>query len=207
MDIVIDFDGTVVSHEFPEVGKEIGSVPVLREIIKNGHNLILFTMRSNIESPVSDDPNIIPKPGNYLSDAIKWFEYNKIPLYGIQTNPKQHTWTHSPKAYGQIIIDDAALGCPLKTDIKICNRPFVDWNAVREILVENGVIVVDKEKIISAYSTIFKHIYFTQIEKGIDSNGWYSNERNDGWLPLQQHEINQLDFRNNNREFRPKSLA
>lgn len=47
MDIIIDFDGTCVTHEFPEVGKDIGAVSVLKELIKSGHNLILFTMRSD----------------------------------------------------------------------------------------------------------------------------------------------------------------
>ena len=48
MDIVIDFDGTVVTHEFPKIGRDIGAVPVLKELVANGHRLILFTMRSDI---------------------------------------------------------------------------------------------------------------------------------------------------------------
>lgn len=27
MNIVLDFDGTCVSHEFPNIGKDIGSIP------------------------------------------------------------------------------------------------------------------------------------------------------------------------------------
>jgi hypothetical protein len=46
MHIVVDFDGTVVTHDYPRVGKDIGAVPVLKELIKNKHQLILFTMRS-----------------------------------------------------------------------------------------------------------------------------------------------------------------
>ena len=46
LDICIDFDGTCVSHEFPEVGYDIGAAPVLKELVSNGHRLILFTMRS-----------------------------------------------------------------------------------------------------------------------------------------------------------------
>ncbi len=45
--INVDFDGTVVTHEFPKIGKDIGAVPVLRELVEHGHKLILFTMRSN----------------------------------------------------------------------------------------------------------------------------------------------------------------
>lgn len=140
MDIIIDFDGTCVSHEFPRIGKDIGSIPILKELVKNGHNLILFTMRSDIKKPKSDNPLIVSKGGNYLSDAVKWFKKNNIPLYGIQINPSQRSWTTSPKAYGQLIIDDAALGCPLKFNPKISNRPFVDWQEVRKMLVERLII-------------------------------------------------------------------
>lgn len=124
MVLVIDFDGTVVTHTYPFIGRDIGSVPVLKKIVENGHQLILFTMRS----------------GKTLDDAIKWFRINEIPLYGIQKNPTQSEWTDSPKAYGQLIIDDAALGCPLLVDNKISDRPFVDWLVVEDKLKEMGVI-------------------------------------------------------------------
>lgn len=134
--IVVDFDGTCVTHTFPGIGEDIGAVPVLKELVKNGHDLILFTMRSN--KPESDQ--------FYLLDAIEWFKKNDIPLFGIQTNPTQRTWTTSPKAYGQLIIDDAALGCPLlhyNDEGFVKNpdyRPHVDWKRVREELVRIGYI-------------------------------------------------------------------
>lgn len=134
MDIILDFDGTCVTHDFPNIGKDIGAVPVLKKLIKNGHNLILFTMRSNISNPHSDDSNIILKSGDFLTDAVMWFVKNDIPLYGIQKNPTQHTWTTSPKAYGQLIIDDIGLGCPLKFDKNLSLRPFVDWVEVEKML-------------------------------------------------------------------------
>ena len=52
MDIVIDFDGTCVTHEFPLVGKDIGAIPVLKKLVENGHNLILFTTIFLFNSPV-----------------------------------------------------------------------------------------------------------------------------------------------------------
>lgn len=127
MDIIIDFDGTCVTHEFPKIGKEIGAADVLKELVIKGHNLILFTMRSDLQ-------------GKHLSNAVNWFVKNQIPLYGIQTNPTQKSWTSSPKAYGQLIIDDAALGCPLKFDKSFSNRPFVDWKLVRDLLVCHGLL-------------------------------------------------------------------
>ena len=44
--INVDFDGTCVTHDFPQIGKEIGAAEVLKKLTYNGHNLILFTMRS-----------------------------------------------------------------------------------------------------------------------------------------------------------------
>lgn len=128
MIIGIDFDGTCVSHEFPYVGKDIGSVPVLKKLVGNGHQLILWTMRSDSSK------------GLFLASAVKWFAENEIPLYGIQTNPNQSSWTSSPKAYCEMYIDDAALGCPLKKDSQISSRDFVDWEKVEEILISKNII-------------------------------------------------------------------
>jgi len=141
--IILDFDGTCVTHEFPKVGKDIGAVPVLKKLIANGHRLILFTMRSDVVNPKSESHEIHLESGNYLTDAVNWFKKNNIPLYGIQTNPTQHTWTTSPKAYGQLIIDDAGLGIPLivcNTFVPYSERPFVNWKKVEEMLIGMGLI-------------------------------------------------------------------
>ena len=140
MEICIDFDGTCVSHEFPKIGKDIGAIPVLNKIVEAGHNIILFTMRSDIEEVSSDDYDIHKQGGEYLTDAVNWFMDNNIPLYGVNVNPKQGTWTKSPKAYGQLYIDDAALGCPLVINKEISERPFVDWNMVEQWLKLSGII-------------------------------------------------------------------
>jgi hypothetical protein len=134
MIIAIDFDGTCVTHEFPKVGKDIGAVPYLKQLVKNGHSLILWTMRSNKEKVESEDYNIHSVAGEYLNEAVNWFIDNDIELWGIQSNPNQASWTESPKAYAQIYIDDAALGCPLKYDATISERPFVNWDEVGKIL-------------------------------------------------------------------------
>lgn len=145
MIIAIDFDGTCVTHEFPKVGREIGAAPVLRELVKNGHQLVLFTMRSNVENPQvfgKDKDHLLDNvpSGNYLDDAVNWFKENGIELYGIQSNPTQHTWTTSPKAYAQLYIDDAALGCPLRHSVTVSNRPFVDWVEVTKMLKLYGIL-------------------------------------------------------------------
>jgi len=135
MIIGVDFDGTCVTHEFPKIGKDIGAVPVLKKLVKFGHKLVLFTMRSDIEDPYSND-NLISNLGdNYLSKAVEWFKENDIPLFGINTNPEQKTWTTSPKAYCNIYIDDAALGAPLKLDEALSNGAFIDWEKVEEYFI------------------------------------------------------------------------
>jgi hypothetical protein len=131
--IVVDFDGTVVTHEYPMMGKDIGSVPVLKELVANGHQLILFTMRSDMGVNSG-------KFKSGLTDAVNWYKENDIPLFGIQTNPTQHEWTDSPKAYGQLIIDDAAAFAPLKLDLTHSNRPFIDWVIMRDELIRTGWI-------------------------------------------------------------------
>ena len=123
MIIALDFDGTVVTHEYPYIGEDIGAVPVLKELTAAGHKLILFTMRS----------------GKLLDEAVAWFERNGVELYAVNENPEQKSWTSSVKVYANIYIDDCALGCPIRFEDGI-RRPFVDWQKVREILSYNRVI-------------------------------------------------------------------
>lgn len=140
MDICIDFDGTCVAHEYPSIGKDIGAVPVLKELVEKGHRLILFTMRSDRKKKKKVDGQEVIIEENVLTEAVKWFEENGITLYGVQKNPTQRFWTSSPKAYGQLYIDDANLGCPLTEDDSTTDRPYVDWIRVREILLEKGIL-------------------------------------------------------------------
>lgn len=121
--IAVDFDGTCVTHDYPYIGSDIGAVPVLRELVDAGYNLVLNTMRS----------------GRLEKDAVRWFKENDIPLYGVNCNPDQKSWTSSPKVFADLYIDDAALGIPLKTS-PTSTRPFVDWVKVRELLVSLGYL-------------------------------------------------------------------
>ena len=137
--ICVDFDGTCVTHEFPKVGKDIGAVPVLKCLVAAGHRLILWTMRSDSEIVESDSEEIHAVAGNYLTDAVNWFKENEIPLFGVNENPEQKSWTSSPKAYGHFYIDDAAIGCPLITEDK-GSRPYVDWIMMEAHLIYKGII-------------------------------------------------------------------
>lgn len=114
--IAVDFDGTCVTHEYPAMGKAIGAAPVLRKLVAEGAKIILWTMRS----------------GNELREAKEWFGRNSIPLFGVNENPQQKSWTTSPKAYANKYIDDNAVGVPLITPKE--GRPYVDWVAIEKIM-------------------------------------------------------------------------
>lgn len=139
MIIAIDFDGTCVTHSFPNLGKDIGAVKVLKQLVDKGHKLILWTMRCDgqVEQQFGNHKMY---GGDFLSQAVKWFEDNDIELHGIQRNPNQDTWTTSPKCYAQLYIDDAALGCPLKFVPDFDPRPFVDWAEVEKLLIQQGIL-------------------------------------------------------------------
>ena len=128
MYIAVDFDGTCVTHDYPNVGKDIGAVPVLQALDRNGHQIILNTMRS----------------GKELEDAKDWFAFNSIWLYGANENPSQKSWTDSPKVYAHLYIDDAALGCPLKYDPNFHSRAYVDWNKTAGYLHAKGLITYEQ---------------------------------------------------------------
>jgi hypothetical protein len=119
----VDFDGTCVTHEYPNIGREIGAPEVLREFIAHGARLILWTMRSGVE----------------LEEAVEWFKSNSLPLFGINENPEQKKWTTSQKAYAHFYIDDAAVGAPLVRQASVYKqddspRFHMDWKKVKQIL-------------------------------------------------------------------------
>ena len=125
MFICVDFDGTIVDHCFPEIGAEVpGAIHWLTRLQDQGAKLILFTMRSDTSFG-----------GPMLSDAVDFLERRGIKLFGINTNPNQRSWTESPKAYGDIYVDDAAFGCPLIRPEGF-RRPCVDWETVGPALLE-----------------------------------------------------------------------
>jgi len=117
MIIAIDFDGTCVRNEYPDIGESIGAEPVLKDLVAAGHKLILWTVRSGVS----------------LAEAVRWFRIAGIPLWGINENPNQKNWSHSPKAHADIFIDDRALGCPLL-------QGYADWREIRLMFQRLGAL-------------------------------------------------------------------
>jgi len=116
--IAVDFDGTIVTHAYPLIGKDIGAFDVLNRLQDMGALIILNTIRS----------------GSELTAAIDFCKSMGLIFYGINSNPEQKAWSDSPKVYANIYIDDAALGCPLKFDAGLSYKPFADWEKISRLL-------------------------------------------------------------------------
>lgn len=121
MTIAIDFDGTIVSNAYPDIGQDLGAIPVIKELMAQGHKLILWTMRT----------------GKDLENAVGYLVDKEIKLWGVNKNPGQFAWSNSPKVYAHLYIDDGSAGIPMVT---VNNKRAVDWVKLREWLVTNGYI-------------------------------------------------------------------
>lgn len=110
----IDFDGTLVEHEYPMVGAEVeDAFRWLHYLHRQGVKLMLWTMRS----------------GQTLEDAVRYCRDRGVTFWGLNENPEQTAtgWSLSAKQYAHVYVDDAALGAPL-TIRPGSRRPTVDWS-------------------------------------------------------------------------------
>lgn len=102
--IAIDFDGTIVDHRFPEIGK---LKPHARRVINkwydNGTEIIIWTCRNN------SDPECGP-----LSDTLavrKFLEENGVKYTTINEQaPAIPFRLHAPKVFADLYIDDRNVG-------------------------------------------------------------------------------------------------
>ena len=116
--IAVDFDGTIVKHEYPKIGELVPeAIESLKMFQTMGLGIVLNTMRG----------------GKELDEAVAFLKDNGIELDGVNRAPNQD-WTTSPKVYGQFYIDDAAIGVPLVYGKH--SRVYVDWVITKEILLD-----------------------------------------------------------------------
>ncbi len=123
--IAVDFDGTVVTHEYPDVGSPIpGALIVLRDLVTAGHEIVLWTCRANWE----------------LKDAMKYMADAGVEVVFANKDPDPSTG--SPKIVFDLCIDDRNLGCPtMASPVQPeRQRQVVDWAGVRRLLTERGVL-------------------------------------------------------------------
>ena len=95
--IAIDFDGTIVEHAYPGIGKEmIFAFDTLKALQKKGHKLILWTFRSGVE----------------LEEAVNYCRKRGIGFYAVNRNyPEEEINLQvSRKIQADVFIDDRNLG-------------------------------------------------------------------------------------------------
>jgi hypothetical protein len=109
MRIAIDFDGTIVEHMYPGIGKEkLFAFDTMKELQKQKHQLILWTYRS----------------GKELEEAVEFCRENGVEFYAVNRNYPEEQWdgSDSRKIQADIYIDDLNLG------------GFPGWSAVWQML-------------------------------------------------------------------------
>lgn len=121
--LATDFDGTLVTHEYPKIGKPLPmAFATLRALKANGVRLMLWTMRGHPD--LSKFPHLDLHTGNYipqdtLQEAVNFCLEQGVEFDGVNLSPEQ--FSTSNKQYAHLYIDDAALGCPLT------EQGYVDW--------------------------------------------------------------------------------
>ena len=111
--IAVDFDGTIVEHAYPKIGKEmLFAFATLKELQKRGHKLILWTFRH----------------GEYLYDAVEYCKKNGIEFYAVNKNFPEESFDQdvSRKINADIFVDDRNVG------------GFLGWSDVWQTLHPEG---------------------------------------------------------------------
>jgi hypothetical protein len=133
--IAVDFDGTIVDHEYPAIGKEkLFAFRTLKELEKMGARLILWTFRT----------------GKELDEAVEYCRKNGIEFYAVNKNYPEEIFdeTVSRKIDADIFIDDRNVG------------GFPGWSEIWQILNPFELQQLEAEKrIASARKNIFKRLF------------------------------------------------
>jgi len=95
--IAVDFDGTIVDHEYPAIGKEkLFAFITLKELQKRGALLILWTFREGAE----------------LQEAVDFCRQSGIEFYAVNRNYPEEQWSdNTPRKINvDIFVDDKNVG-------------------------------------------------------------------------------------------------
>ena len=66
--IAVDFDGTIVTHEYPKIGTELPfATETLKMLIKDHHRLILWSVRE----------------GKLLDEAVEWCRERGVEFWAV----------------------------------------------------------------------------------------------------------------------------
>lgn len=111
MVIAVDFDGTIVEHRYPSIGKELPfAIETLRKLAAEGHRLILWTVRE----------------GQCLDEAVEFCRNRGLEFYAVNRDyPEEDKETNSSftrKIKADLWIDDRNLG------------GLPDWGTIYEMI-------------------------------------------------------------------------
>ena len=98
MTIAVDFDGTIVEHRYPEIGREVPfAIDTLKMLAREGHRLILWSVRE----------------GALLDEAVAWCRERGLEFYAVNKDFPEETRQHdnfSRKLKADLFIDDRNVG-------------------------------------------------------------------------------------------------
>lgn len=96
MIIAVDFDGTIVEHKYPKIGKPIPfAIETLLQLQKDGHVLLMWTVRT----------------GSLLQEAVDYCKSKGLKFYAANKNyPEEDVTTASRKLNADLFIDDRNIG-------------------------------------------------------------------------------------------------
>jgi hypothetical protein len=98
MKLAIDFDGTIVEHRYPQIGKEnLFAFITLKALQKQGHLLILWTYRA----------------GKELEEAVEYCRQNGLEFYAVNRSYPEEVFDEreqSRKIMADVFVDDKNLG-------------------------------------------------------------------------------------------------
>lgn len=109
MIIAVDFDGTIVEHKYPKIGKEVPfAIATLKKLQAERHLLILWSVRE----------------GKLLEEAVEFCRQRGLEFYAVNANHPDETNDafSSRKVHADLYIDDR----------NICGLP--DWGVIYEMV-------------------------------------------------------------------------
>ena len=111
MIIAVDFDGTIVEHRYPQIGKEIPfAIATLKKLQKEHHLLILWSVRA----------------GKLLKEAVEYCRNRGLEFYAVNSNlpeeGQESTSIRSRKVNADLYIDDRNVG------------GLPDWGVIYELV-------------------------------------------------------------------------
>ena len=133
MTIYLDFDGTVVEHQYPALGAENPhAFRVIRTLQDKGHSIILNTYRADLNDGSLEEALAFLNDSAHGLDTISKSTAKKI-------HPGPFDLTESLR-FDKLYIDDIAEGIPLIPNRIIANGFMVDWLAVEHALIQVGIL-------------------------------------------------------------------